>query len=149
MAVQTEYLNNLRPGLAGQVSSMYPASFISRNVEAAAGIGFGVAVAQGDDDYGVVAFADNSARGFVGITVRERSLNAETPNLFAENDSARILTKGPIWVEVPGAVSAGQPVYVNNTTGAFTATSGGGTAIPGGRFDTSAPDGGIALVRIV
>lgn len=152
MAVQTDYPDTQPAAIAGAQATMIPATIISRTVEVAP-IGFGKAVAQGTDDKGCIAFAGSN---FIGITVLDRSaggmsvadgqVTARTPDTFGVGESARIMTKGDVWVEVPGAVSVG-PVYLTSA-GVFTSSSGGNTLIAGARFDTSTTGAGLAVVRL-
>lgn len=142
MAVQTDYNANLTPAVAGAQATMIPATIISRNVEDADGIGFGVAVSQGDTDKGVTAGGDD----FVGITLLDRSAAGEG-DTFRQGDSARVMTKGDVWVETAGDVNAGDAVAVN-AGGGFVAAGEDDTAIPGARWDTSATSGQLAVIRL-
>lgn len=148
MAIQTTYSENIPAAVVGQVSNQYPAAYISRNVEDSAGIGFGIAVAQGTADFGCKAFGSGDT-AILGITVRERSLDANVPDKFDENDNARVLTRGAVWVTASVAVDAGDPVYVIPGTGAFAKTSASSAVqIAGARWETSTSGAGLAQVRI-
>ena len=142
MPLQTVYNDTMAPGAVGQIANMIPSTLISRNVEAAAGIAFGLAVVQGADDYGVDIAAAETA--FVGITVRERSTDGD---IFAENDSARLMTQGAIWVQPTEAVDAGDIVHVL-AGGTFAKI--GGNLYAGARWDTSSDGtaGALAIVRL-
>lgn len=143
MAIQDEYNATLAPAVAGAQATMIPATLISRNVEDEDGIGFGVAVSQGEGDKGVVAGGD----AFVGITLLDRSAAGEG-DTFRQGDSARVMTKGDIWVEAAGAVDAGDGVAVN-AAGEFSSAGEDDTAIPGARWDTSATEAGqLAVIRL-
>lgn len=137
-AVQTNYAATLAPGVVGAQATMLPATIISRNVEPAAGIGFGVAVAQGTTDKGIVAFG-GSANKYVGITMLDRSAVGTTaaPDSFAQRTSARVMTKGDVWVNASVQVAAGDPVYLVAATGLFTNVSTSNVLVPNARFDTS------------
>lgn len=149
MAIQNTYEENIRQAVAGQVGNMYPAGFISRTVEDAAGIGFGIAVAQGAADFGCKAFGSGDT-AVLGITARERSLDANEPNKFAEGDTARVLTEGAIWVQAAVAVTAGAGVFVRPSNGDFQPTNANSAVqIAGARWETSTTGAGLALVRIV
>lgn len=148
MATQTSYSETLRPGVPGQIANMIPATLISRTVEDAAGVGFGLAVTQGADDYGCSAFGTGDT-AILGITVRDRSLDANNPDEFGEGDSARVMTKGAVWVTASVAVNAGDPVYVIPATGAFAKTNASSAVqIAGARWDTSTTGAGLAIVRL-
>lgn len=136
----SQYRNTMRAGILGAVVDMVPASFISRNVEDVAGIGFGRAVFQGTTDEGITATA--TAGKFVGITVRDNGVVgiAETGNGFRQRDSARLMTEGSIWLTAAVAVSARDAVYVVAATGAFTNDAGSAPAnipLAGWQWDSS------------
>lgn len=140
MAIQTDYNATLAPAVAGAQATMVPATIISRNVEDDP-IGFGVGVSQGDADKGVVA----GGTDFVGITLLDRSAAGEG-DTFRVGDSARVMTKGDVWVSADVAVAAGDPVTMT-AAGAFSNT--GGTAIDNARWDTSTTAAGqLAVVRL-
>ena len=149
MAVQTQYNTTLAAGVAGAQATMVPATIISRNVEPSAGIGFGKAVSQGAADKGIVAFATGATK-FVGITLLDRSATGVAGNAdaYPQRASARVITKGDVWVIADVAVAAGDPVYLTST-GTFTNVSTSNTAIAGARFDTSTTaNGQLAVVRL-
>lgn len=140
--VQSTYPDNISAAVAGMRANEEPATLISRNVEDAAGIAFGLGVMQGTEDRGCVV-SDGSS--LLGVTVRERSVDPATPSLFAENDSARIMTSGCIYVPNSGGVAAGDPVHAL-ADGAF--GNSGGTYIENARWDTTAENGELAVLRL-
>lgn len=140
--VQSTYSDNIPVGYAGGLVNEEPKVLISRNVEDEAGLAFGLAVMQGSEDKGVVV-SDGSA--FLGVTVREQSVNPTTPNKFAQNEDARIMTKGVIWVANSGGVAAGEAAEAG-ADGALTAAAS--DPIPGSRWDTTAEDGELAQLRL-
>ena len=146
MAVQTNYPSNQPAAVAGAQATEIPATIISRTVETAAGIGFGKPVAQGAADKSVVAYAGS---GFVGITLLDRSATGVSgnPDAFPQYASARVITKGDVWVVAGAAVTAGQPVYLT-AAGVFTNVATDNAAIAGARWDTSAASGALAVVRL-
>lgn len=149
MALQTEYRDTQPAAVAGAQATMIPATIVSRNVETAGGIPFGRAVAQGAADKGIV-LAGTGATKIVGISLLDRSAtgSATTADAFRQRESARVLTKGDIWVAAAAAVAAGDPVYVTGA-GALTNAATDNTAIPGARWDTSTTAAGqLAVVRI-
>ena len=149
MAVQTQYNTTQAAAVVGAQATMVPATIISRNVEPSAGIGFGRAVSQGTTDKGIVLFA-TAANKFVGITLLDRSATgvAGNPDAFPQRASARVLTKGDVWVTADVPVAAGDAVYLTST-GTFTNVSTSNTAIAGARFDTSTTaNGQLAVVRL-
>ncbi len=149
-AIQTNYAATLSPGVAGAQATMLPATIISRNVESANGLAFGVAVAQGTTDKGIVAFG-GAANKFVGITMLDRSAVGTTaaPDSFAQRSSARVMTIGDIWVQASVQVAAGDPVYLVAATGLFTNVATDNVAVPNARFDTSTTGANqLAVVRL-
>lgn len=133
MPLQTSYQENIRAGVPGAIVDMIPKTLISRTVEDAAGIAFGLPVYQGAADKGVTATVGTAA-DFVGFTVLDRS--AATGSLFSRYESARVMTKGALWITAPAAVSAGDAVVL------------GGVTIPDARYDTSAAANQIVQVRL-
>lgn len=147
MALQNTYLDTQAAAVAGMPATMIAATDISRTVETAAGIGFGKAVGQGTADKGIVAFAGTK---FVGITLLDRSATGvpTNPDAFPQRASARVRTKGDVWVEASVAVAAGDPVYLT-AAGAFTNVATNNTAITGARWDTSTTAAAqLAVVRL-
>lgn len=148
--VQSTYTRYLAPGQNGMRASERPYSVRTGiSEEASAGIGFGVAVSQGDSDKGVLLGAPSS-RGFVGVTVADPTL----PNLsstftdkYAPGENVGVASKGDWWVVTADAVSPGDPVKFNTTTGAL--STGTGTQIANARWGTAqATPGGLAVVEL-
>ncbi|KRG47351.1 hypothetical protein ARC20_03200 [Stenotrophomonas panacihumi] len=154
MALQTNYPDNQPAAVAGAQATMVPATIISRTVEGAA-IAFGKPVQQGATDKSVAAFTTGK---FVGITLLDRSasglsvsggqVTGRAVDSFGVGESARVSTKGDIWVVAAVAVAAGDAVYVT-PTGTFTNVATSNTAIAGARWDTSTTAAGqLAVVRL-
>lgn len=155
MAVQTSYSETIGAARAGQIANEEPVVLISRTVADADGIGFGKVVMEAATDGSKdgmcsATLTSLDAYNFLGITVRERSVRPETPNKFAQYESARIMRKGVIWVEVAGAVKAGEDVTVTLATGALgsTAVAAGIVAIPNARWESSTSGAGLAKLRL-
>lgn len=129
-------------GVAGSIATTENRDIKSRTVEDAAGIAFGLAVAQGANDKGIRAVKAGDTK-FVGITALD--LSSRDDAKFMQNESARILKKGVIWVEVTEAVNAGDDVAVDLATGKFNKS---GAKYPNARFETSAVVGGLAQVEL-
>lgn len=149
--MQTSYSENIGAARAGMVANMEPAVFISRTVETAAGIGFGVPVQKGTADNGCKIMGAGATE-VLGITVRERSTRAETPDVFAQYDSARLMRKGVLWVVVTdaGGVADGDPVWIKLADGTFSnadAGTAGSVKLGGARWDSSAANGELAKIR--
>ena len=129
-------------GVAGSIATTENRDIKSRTVEDAAGIAFGLAVAQGANNKGIRAVKAGDTK-FVGITALD--LSSRDDAKFMQNESARILKKGVIWVVVTEAVIAGDDVAVDLATGKFNKS---GAKYPNARFETSAVVGGLAQVEL-
>ncbi len=149
MAIENSHREEQVAAIAGAPATMIGATDLSRNVEAAAGIGFGKAVAQGSADKGIVPLLTASNR-FVGITLLDRSATGVpgNPDAFPQYSMARVRRKGDVWVVAAVAVAAGDPVYVTSV-GDFTNVEGGNTLIERARWETStAANGRLAVIRL-
>ena len=149
MAVQSTYLESMAAAYAGMIANTEPNVLISREVETADGIGFGVPVIQGtaDNQVDVVAASTDSV---IGITVRDQST---TGDLFALKDTALLMRQGVIWVTVTdaGGVAAGDDVWVLVADGTFSnadAGTDGSLKLAGCRWETSAANGALAAIRV-
>ena len=129
-------------GVAGSIATTENRDIKSRTVEDAAGIAFGLAVAQGANDKGIRAVKTGDTK-FVGITALD--LSSRDDSKFLQCESARILKKGVIWVEVTEDVKAGDDVAVDLATGKFNKS---GAKYPNARFETSGAAGGLAQVEL-
>jgi hypothetical protein len=142
MALQTTYADGITNAYAGALVNTEHKVLISRTIEDTSGIAFGLAVMQGTEDKAVVV---SDGTEFLGVTVREMDTEPSDPDVFAQYDSARIATKGVIWIANSGGVAAGDTVEMlaDGALGSATAT-----AIPGARWDTTADDGELAQLRL-
>lgn len=157
MAVQTNYPDTQPAAVAGAQATMIPATIISRTVESAA-VPFGRAVKQGTADKGCSLFGSGDTavlgislldRSAAGTTVVNGQVTARTPDVFGVGESARVITKGDIWVVCATGCSAGDPVYVRPSNGDFQDSSANSAVqIAGARWDTSAGAAGLAVVRL-
>ena len=129
-------------GVAGSIATTENRDIKSRTVEDAAGIAFGLAVAQGANDKGIRAVKAGDTK-FVGITALD--LSSRDDAKFAQYESARILKKGTIWAQVTEAVKAGDDVAVDLATGKFNKS---GAKYPNARFETSGVAGGLAQIEL-
>lgn len=145
--IQTAMTETMRPAVAGAIANEEPRTLISRTVETAAGIAFGMPVEQGAADMGCILFDGGTT--FIGVTVRERSVNPEFPNGFADEDSARIMTKGCIWVVCASGCAAGDPVYIRPSNGDWQdSNANSAVQVVNARWDTSADATGLAILRL-
>ena len=144
--IQTTYDEKLDQGRAGQLANAELCNLISRTIEGAAGVGFGICVERGTHDKGCTVFDGGTP---LGISVRERSVDANNPNGFKQYDTIRVITKGPIFADAPVAVTAGDPVYVLDADGTFhNAAAAGRTLYPGAVWDTTTTGAGLAVIAL-
>lgn len=150
MSVQTSYSINQAIAYAGLLYNLSIKDIVSRAVETAAGIGFGVAVSRGTDPDKQVIVGGND---FTGITVRslEREGAANTGVVkYSETETAAILREGYIWVTCPAGCVPGDAAFYDDTTGVIDAgTAGAGeTQMDGAFFDSTAAAGQLAVLRL-
>jgi len=149
--VQSTYATTLPVGYPGMVANGETSNRISRTVEDAAGIGFGVAVFRGSGDHGVTA---TPSAALLGITIADKTQmefpNSDTADEYAQYATCAIMTLGVIWVTAGSNTTDGAAVYVGDgdpdTAGIFTASSTGNVALTGWTFQDTVSSG--ALVRI-
>jgi hypothetical protein len=140
--VQSTYADNISAGYKGAIVNTEPRVLISRTVEDSGGIDFGLAVMQGTNDKGCVV---GDASAFLGVTVRDQSVDPSDPDTFEYQAEARIMTKGVVWVANSGGVAAGDPVVLL-ADGAL--GTGSSPLVEGARWDTTATDGELAQLRL-
>lgn len=146
MPIQTTYSRYHAQALEGMVADQQKANFNSKRATAA--IGFGKAVLQGATDDACKAVDGSSAR-FLGVSVRDQSTGADSPNQYAANDHVRIIDEGTIWVIAGENISAGDRAAYLTATGAFMkATTSDTTAIDGARYETSASSGALVKLKL-
>lgn len=157
MAVQTSYSDTQAAAVAGLQATMIDATLISRTVETAA-VPFGRAVKQGTADKGCSLFGSGDTvvlgiaildRSATGRSVSDGQVSGEFADQFGVGESARVMTKGDVWVVCASGCSAGDGVFVRPSNGDFQDSSANSAVqITGARWDTSAEAGGLAVVRL-
>lgn len=150
MAVQTTYNDRHAPAYAGMLASAeWLKNIVSRTaVNAAIPFGAPVLIGGVEDTVTTVGDADSiDTSVFLGISVRDQSVDPSSPNEYREGDNVAVLTHGVIWVVAAAAVDQGDAVYYT-PTGTLTNASGGNTAITGATWDSSAGSGDLARVRL-
>jgi hypothetical protein len=150
--VQTTYNDTPGAAVAGALATMIGAVLLSRTVETSAGIGFGVAVEQGAADKGCKVFDGGVV---LGITVMDRSASglnpatgARTADTFGHYESARVMTKGDIWLTCTTGCATGDPIYVRPSNNTFQNSSANSAVQIAGRWETSAGAGALAVARL-
>jgi len=142
MALQTNYSETMAAFVEGMIPDMRtPGQDVSRNVETAAGIGFGKVAVQGTADKQIVV--SEASKTFIGITVLDTTQLQEK---YLQYGSARVRTKGPVVVTAGAAVVAGASAYFVPATGVFNSTPTGNTLI--GTFETSGADGDLVVLNL-
>ena len=114
----TIYKKEMDAGVAGAIATTENKDIVSRTVETAAGIGFGLAVVQGVNDKGIRLTTTGDTK-ILGVTVLDRTAGDLINGKFVQNESARVMIEGTIWVQVAEAVKAGDDVAVDLATGKF------------------------------
>jgi len=146
MAIQTTYSEKMDAGRPGGLVNTELANLISRTVQTATGLGFGLCVKRGTGDNDCILFDGGTP---LGISVRQRELDANEPNKFKQYAEARIITKGPVYANAPVAVAQGDPVFVVDADGTFhNAAATGRTAFPGAVWDTTTSGAGLAVIAL-
>jgi len=146
---QTTYTNAPAKGLHGQISSEEKCNKISRTVEDAAGIKFGVPVQRGTGDHGVVAMSTGK---FLGITVLNPAVppSADNPDAYPQYFTGAFMTMGAMYVTAGGAVSDGGDVYYNTSTGRYVGATGTNIIgpLPDTFFESTGANGDIVEISV-
>ncbi|WP_343711901.1 hypothetical protein [Inquilinus sp.] len=147
--VQNTYTENIRPAFVGQIADMTGYDADTRNVETAAGIGFGLAVGQGTAPKGAVLGAATAA-AFVGISIRDVTLDPRDGDKYPQNANMGVMTWGDIWVQTGGAVAVGADVTFDAATGVLSSAAAGASqfAIAGARWMSATSGVGLAKLRL-
>lgn len=154
MPIDFSYSENMAAGVAGAIVDTEPKTLISRTVETAAGVGFGLPVARGAADDGCKVMEAGETE-VVGFTVLDRTTapSDTAADTFAQYESARLMRAGVLWVTVTdaGGVAPGDPVWVTLATGSLSNADVGGAGglnLPGCRWESTAANGALAKLRI-
>lgn len=152
MSAQTSYGINQPVAYAGQLFAQSPHDIISRLVEGAAGIGFGVVVSRGTDKDTQALIGGTT--GILGITVR--ALDRESDDAagaieYAETESAAIIRDGYIWAVCPTGCVPGDAVNYTEATGVLDSGAPvgvGETGLDDCYWDSTASAGELAVLRV-
>lgn len=126
--LQTNYTDQIAKGYRGMVANGETSNRITRTCEDAAGIGFGAPVYRGADDHGCTG-AVGTLASFYGFTIATSVLGLTAgadADEYQQYDNVAILTAGPIFTEVTGAVNDGDAITIGK--GADAADGIGATA---------------------
>jgi len=117
--VQDTYSNYPASGYAGMVANGETSNRISRTIEDAAGVGFGVPVYRGSGDHGCTATVGTAAT-FLGFTIADHGIATVaggTADVAPQYASVGILTGGVMWVNTIGAIADGAAVTIGKGAG--------------------------------
>ena len=146
---QTTYTNAPPKGLHGQIASEEKCNKISRTVEDAAGIKFGVPVQRGAGDHGVVAM---STGDFLGVAVLNPAVppSASNPDAYPQYFTGAFMTMGTMYVTAGGGVTDGGEVFYNTVSGRYVGAAGTNIIgpLPDAFFETSGGDGSIVEISV-
>lgn len=151
--LQTTYSNTIAKGYPGMVASGETSNRLSRTIEDAAGIGFGVPAYRGTGDHGCTGTIGTLAT-FLGFTIAvagQGLIAGQTADTYAQYDNVPILSSGPIYVNVKGAVTDGAAITIGagaNVADLIGATAADATHIATGWIaDETVTDGVCRIVK--
>jgi hypothetical protein len=141
--VQTAYIRYMGAAQPGMPGSAAENNTDTRICETSTGIGFGLAVCQGNTDRGALLGCP-SGRQFIGITIEDvtlPNLGPPGPDQYQLGDNMAVANLGDWWVPVidsPSVAPGVDAVYFDATTGILTASPTSNTVkIEGARWQTS------------
>lgn len=146
--IQDTYNDAPARGYPGMVVNMEPSDRLSRTVEDAAGLAFGAAAFRGTGDRGTTGTpAAGAELGFVIADHGQPLLPGGTADTIPQYDSAAIIGRGVVCVQVGADVDAGDPVYVTPAGVVTNDDAGvGNVEMVGWVFDETVANGGICAV---
>lgn len=145
---QTTYAENQEIGTPGQLVNGENFNAFSRTVETAAGIAFGVPVAQGAADRGCIIMANGLKA--TGITRRNPAVVPGNGDKYAQYAEAAIIDEGVVWGRAEEVVAARAQAFWNPATGKWVAgpATANDVKIDGAIYDTSAAANGLVAIRV-
>ena len=150
MPAQTSYSIRQGKAYAGLIYAQAPHDIVSRAVETAAGVAFGVAVTRGTDPDKQVVLATSA--NFLGITIRSLEKEGGDAGAIRWNvkETAGIMRVGYIWAVCPTGCVPGNAVKYTDGTGVLDsgAACASETQLNGATWETTASAGELAVVRI-
>ena len=129
-----DYLDKMPEGYPGALADEVAKDLYSLSVAGTTPLAFGAAAAYGTlrGTCRPIAAADTIAN-FAGIVTMTRSAMGD--DAYTQYESARLISKGRVWVTTATQPADGAPVFLNPTTGAWSSASAAGNfQIPGARF---------------
>jgi len=148
--VQDLFPTDYALGFPGMVANGEIANRITRSIEDAAGIGFGVPVFLGAAAHGCIKAVAGGPTKFLGITIVDHGqviLPGGTADAYPQYHNVPILQRGSVWVLVGTTpVARGDQVYALNADSTYVNVATSATLLPGWTFDDAGAAG--AMVRI-
>ena len=158
--MQTNYKLEMDPALVGQIADLSNHTIDSFAAEA--GLDAGVPVKRGTDPTAQVlpVSAEGDAADAIGIVIHEHKEHvAAGQAYYPEQYVVGVMTKGRIWVQTGGAVTAGAAAKYNVTDGTFVENAPEGEGDEdseavveelgcGAKFITSTTAAGLAVIEI-
>jgi hypothetical protein len=136
--------------IAGDRASQNPTVYFPTNFFAGEGVKVGGFVWRDttNPETEVVAAGTGSPLGFVERTINHDNFDVSVEGTLAipEGGNVTVATKGDFFVAADGAVSVGDTVYADKTTGAVSFTSGDGVVDTGYKALTSATAAGELVI---
>ena len=148
ITIQTAYSNTIAVGFAGMVADGAKSNRISRTVEDAAGMAFGIAAFRGTGDHGCTATPN--ATKFLGIVIADAGYVpglGGTADTIPQYSTAGLLNEGVIFVQGSLAVNQGDLVYVT-PAGVYTNVVTANTLLPA-HFDGTIAAAGVVPIRVI
>lgn len=148
MAINNTYSLTPQPYAPGMVADARMTQTVSRIASAA--INAGQAAVRDNNDHKVkpVSAAGDVVIGVVRWEATWVAADGATEQTHAIGKDVSVVTDGPVWVTVTGAVTQGDLAYaLTNGTG-FTNVSTSAATRPVGIFDTSTTGAGVAIVNL-
>ncbi len=151
--LQTTYADTIAKGFPGMVANGETSNRISRTVEPAAGIAFGVPVYRGSGDHGCTNTVGTLATflGWTIATAAQAVAAGQDADEYQQYDTAAIMTSGAIYIAVKGAVTDGAAITVGAGAGLadlYGATAADATHIATGWVaDETVTDGICRIVK--
>jgi hypothetical protein len=150
MSAQTSYDIRQDKAYAGLIYAQAPHDIVSRAVETAGGIAFGVAVTRGTDPDKQIVLGKSG--DFLGITVRSLEKEGGDAGAIQWNakETAGVMRSGYIWAVCPTGCVPGDAVNYADGTGVLDsgAAGAGSTSLDGASWETTAVAGELAVVRL-
>lgn len=117
--LQTSYTDQIAKGYPGMDADGETENRISRTLEDAAGLGFGLPAYRGAGDHGCTGTIGTLAT-FLGFTRASSTLGllaGQDADEWARYDNVSIKTSGALFVQVTGAVNDGDPITIGKGAG--------------------------------